>query len=115
MDYLSNLHGIEQTLLALYDTSCDTIEEANNCLIKYDNLKDDVMSVINQVLGDVNISVMSRESVYDEAIRILTDYTGSADDIQKYGSILESFHSENKITKQQLNSFYDNLDTGRWR
>jgi hypothetical protein len=115
MDYINDLYGIEQSLLVLDDTSCDTIEEANNCLIKYDNLKDDIISVIKRVLEDFSISVMTRESVYSEAIRILTNYIGSADDIQKYGSILESFQHEGKITKQQLNSFCDNLDIGRWR
>jgi hypothetical protein len=115
MDYLSDLHKIEQTLLALDDISCDTIEEANMCLIKYDSLKDDIISVIKRLLEDFSISVMYRECVYDEAIRILINYIGSADDIQKYGSMLDSFHNENKITKQQLNSFCDSLDIGRWR
>jgi Na+/phosphate symporter len=115
MDYLNDLHGIEKVLLALDRTAYDTIEDANNCLIKYDSLKDDVISIIKQVIENFSISITTKESVSNEAIRILTNHIGNADDIQKYGNILESFHHEGKLTKQQLSSFSDNLDIGRWR
>jgi hypothetical protein len=115
MNYLNDLHRIEQVLSELDNTSYDTIEEANDCLIKYDKLKDDIISIIEQALDDLNSSVIIKDSVYNQAIHILTHHIGSADDIQKYGNILEFFHNEGKITKQQINSFFDNLDVGRWR
>ena len=115
MDYFSNLHRIEQVLSVLDNTSYDTIEEANNCLIKYDELKDNVITIINQMLNDFSNSSSTKECVYNNAIQILTNHIGSADDIQKYGSLLESFYNEGRITKQQLNLFYNRLDIGRWR
>lgn len=115
MDYFSNLNRIEQVLSVLDNTSYDTIEEANNCLIKYDELKDNVITIINQMLNDFSNSSSTKECVYNKAIQILTNHIGSADDIQKYGSLLESFYNEGRITKQQLNLFYNRLDIGRWR
>lgn len=115
MDYLIDLHRIEQVLSILDNTSYNTIEEANDCLIKYDKLKDDIMLIIKQVLGDFSSSSLVRECVYNKAIQILTNHIGSADDIQKYGSQLDFFYNQGRITEQQLKLFYDKLDIGRWR
>ena len=70
MDYFSNLHRIEQVLSVLDNTSYDTIEEANNCLIKYDELKDNVITIINQMLNDFSNSSSTKECVYNKAIQI---------------------------------------------
>jgi predicted nuclease with TOPRIM domain len=111
MDYLNNLHRIEKELSALDNNACGTVEEANNCLAEYDRLKNEIILIIE----DFGVASIIKENVYKEAIRILTNYIGSADDIQKYGNILKSFHTEGKLSEQQLHFFYDNLDTGRWK
>ncbi|SUB88446.1 Uncharacterised protein [Porphyromonas macacae] len=115
MDYINDLHRIEQDLSILDNTSYDTIEEANHCLIKYDKLKDDIILIIKRVLNDFSCSFSTKERIYNQAIQVLTNHLGSADDIQKYGNILECFQNDGMITKEQLNHFYDNLDIGRWR
>ena len=112
MNYWEELQKIEETFLTLDNSVCDTLEEANNCLIKYDKLKDDIMLIVKQVVEN---HIVTEENIYREAIRILTSHIGSADDIQKYGEILESFYRENKLTDWQRQFFYENLDIGRWR
>jgi hypothetical protein len=109
-DYLTDLHCIETDLLALDNTAYGTIEEANTCLIKYDQIKDDIISIIEQMIKKGRV----KENVYKEAIRLLTNHIGSADDIQKYGTVLESFHKKGKLTAQELQLFYENLNIGRW-
>ncbi len=115
MDYINDLHRIEQGLSVLNGTSYDTIEEANNCLIKYDEFKDDIMRIIGRVLSDRSCSISTQEKIYAQSIQILTNHIGSVDDIQKYGAILENFQKDGMITKEQLSLFYDYLDIGRWR
>lgn len=115
MDYIDDLHRIEQDLSVLDNTSYDTIEEANHCLIKYDELKDDIILIIKRALNDFSCSFSTQERIYNQAIQVLTNHIGSADDIQKYGNILESIQNDGMITKEQLNHFYDNLDIGRWK
>lgn len=115
MDYINDLNRIKQNLSALDETSYDTIEEANHYLIKYDELKDNIILIIKRALNDISCSISTQERIYNQAIQILTNYIGSADDIQKFGDILNSFQNNGMITKEQLNHFYDNLDIGRWR
>ena len=105
-----DLHRIEKVLLSLDNTAYDTIEEADNSLIQYGILKDEIVSIIKQVIENFSISFTIKENIYKEAIRILANHIGSAKDMRKYGSILESFHNEGKLTEQQLNSFYDNFE-----
>lgn len=115
MDYLIDLHKIEKALSILDNTSYDTIEEANSCLVQYDKLKDEIILIIRQVLDDSKIPDLIKDSVYNRAIQLLTNHIGSVDDILKYGSLVEAFYDEGKITKKQLILFHEKLDIGRWR
>jgi hypothetical protein len=113
--YYNDLHEIEKSFFALDNTAYKTIEEANDCLTQYDKLKDDILSIIKQILKDFSISVAVKEQIYNKAVLMLANHIGDAVDTQKYGNILKSFHSEGKITEQQLNSFFNNLNIGRWQ
>ncbi len=113
--YLVKLHEIEAGLSVLDNMSCDTIEEANNCVIKYEEYKDKIILVIRQLMYCSSMSVTDKELVYNEAVRIVADRIGSADDAQKYGEVMETLRNENKLTEQQLRLFYDSINTGRWR
>lgn len=114
MDYNERLQKIDQALSVLDNTSYNTIEEANRCLIKYDKLKDDVIQLVKQLLEDSSKSEFIKGNIFNRAIQILTNHIGSSDDIVKYGDILESFFKEGQVSKEQLNFFYEKLDTGRW-
>jgi hypothetical protein len=63
MDYLNELHRIGNALSELDNTVCDTIEEANDCLIKYDKLKGEIISTIKQALEDCFISETAKEHI----------------------------------------------------
>ncbi len=113
--YLVKLHEIEAGLSVLDNMSCDTLEEANDCVRKYDEYKDKIILIVRQLMCSDSMSVADKELVYNEAVRILADRVGSADDAQKYGEVLETLRNENKLTEQQLRLFYDSISTGRWR
>ena len=115
MNYIADLQKIEKKIEVLDETSCDTLEEANQCLIKYDELRDEIILIIKNVLKDSNCPIPIRKRVYNKAIQILTNHIGNVDDIQKYGSILTGFLNDGIINENQLNHFYDTLDIGRWK
>ena len=49
MNYIADLQKIEQKIEVLDETSCDTLGDANQCLIKYDELKDEIILIIKNV------------------------------------------------------------------
>ena len=114
MDYIKQLCKIKKFLSTLDSTPCNTIEEAKLCLTKYDKLKDDIIKVIASVSNDSMLSNQDKEEVYVNGIRVLTNYIGNADDVQKYGKALENILGDTKMMKAQLDFFYNSLDIGRW-
>ena len=60
------------------------------------------------------LSNQDKEEVYVNGIRVLTNYIGNADDVQKYGKELENILGDTKMMKAQLDFFYNSLDIGRW-
>lgn len=114
MDYIKQLCKIKKSLSTLDSTPCNTIEEAKLCLTKYDKLKDDIIKVIASVSNDSMLSNQDKEEVYVNGIRVLTNYIGNADDVQKYGKELEHILGDTKMMKAQLDFFYNSLDIGRW-
>ena len=115
MNYFDELYKTEKSLSVLDNTAYKTIEEANDCVLQYGKLKDNIISIIKQLLKDFSVSVAVKEQIYDKAIWMLANHIGDADDTQKYGNIIKSFHNEGKITEQQLNYFFNNLNIGRWQ
>ena len=91
MDYIKQLCKIKKSLSTLDSTPCNTIEEAKLCLTKYDKLKDDIIKVIASVSNDSMLSNQDKEEVYVNGIRVLTNYIGNADDVQKYGKALKKY------------------------
>lgn len=114
MDYLRELKKIEQALTVLDNALYDTIEEANKGVIKYDRLKNDIISILSKLLDDQRLLLPLRDSIYSEVIILLVNYIGSADDIKKYGDSIISFYNEGKISKLQMDSFFYGLDINRW-
>ena len=104
MDYIKQLCKIKKSLSTLDSTPCNTIEEA----------KDDIIKVIASVSNDSMLSNQDKEEVYVNGIRVLTNYIGNADDVQKYGKALENILGDTKMMKAQLDFFYNSLDIGRW-
>ena len=115
MKYFSDLFEIEKSLFVLDNTAYKTIEEVNDCVTQYEKLKDNLMLIVMQALEDFGIPVEIKEQIYNKSVLVLANHIGSADDVQKYGSIINFFHREGKITEQQLNFFFNNLNIGRWQ
>ncbi|MDE5996841.1 MAG: hypothetical protein K2G77_01375 [Muribaculaceae bacterium] len=115
MDYIEELHRIEQEFSLLDDKSYNTIEEANRCLIKYDELLDHLVLIIKQALNDGGCSISLKDRIVKKASELLGSHIGSADDMKKYGDSFDDFHIKGLITYNQLHYFRDNLDIGRWR
>ncbi len=114
MDYLSCLNKIKLDFLKLNDIVCDTIEEADSLDVEYEKLMDDIISLIKLVLDDNSNSVCTKENIYDKSVHLLGSYIGCAVDVEKYGKIIDNLCEKGKITKQQKDTFYNNLNIGRW-
>jgi hypothetical protein len=114
MDYLNKINEIEKSMQEKNKIIFETIEEANENMLKYETLMDEIINVITNLLKNNEIEQKTKEIICTQALILLANNIGCANYDEKYGNIIDKLFTENKITEKQFNIFNENLNLGRW-
>lgn len=108
------IEKIKNELKKLDNNLFDTVDEAKKSILEYERLLDSLVCLIIEIIDKNELTVVYKEDLFMKSVKILSNYIGSADDTEKYEAIFIDLYENNKISKTQLDIFYDNLNLGRW-
>lgn len=115
MKYSKNIKIISEKFNLIYNTPCETIQEAEILSKKIEKLMYALQSLIMKIVDDNKMPAYEKNIVCSETLVLLANQIGCSLDEEKYGTFIENLFNENKITKLDVDIFYNNLNTGRWK
>ncbi len=110
-DYYTILENIKQCMSRFDATTYSTIKEAEESIHKYDYVLSQIVYFLEVVLDNIG----SEDVIVEEIIQLLANYIGDAQDMERYGSLIDELYANESITSKQRSLFYENANTGRWK
>ena len=109
--FIDRLTKIQKTLVEFFDKKFEN--EIDELTVNKTNKK-----LIENIIIDANrpnmLTLSEKEEIITKALMLLAQFTGCAEDSEMAEEILNEAYFKSMISKQQLDTYYENIGTKRW-